>query len=388
MEGLKFRGRPPILIAKSIKDIVALRNEYVKVIMDRSQPIDNDFVNAIVSQSVMSWEGRKPRPALDQDGNFRCTDLDLLSFLYPVAARGAVIEIPRYRNRRQVVLRPDERKIGSNQFGPLTGLVSNKDVFSFSVQILDKTIVRKNWRTGKEEVGAPRNYMVVDCDGHWYTGWDKIVWDPSAAENRFLTEKGLWTGNTVYFKNYVHPNRWQSVFGAAHLLKKWLIARLDDEAGFYRAEMKRLEAKGIKLPSLPPREKPVYLPPTLEGETVPISVRTLEMVLDIPEFSGNYRSVPSTPKGLLATYRRQKLLTYVLKPFVQFGVRANEVAYFLHGINARDNSGKIAFWMEGRSWQPGWKASRGRTEWNIMVLSPDVALRWRAKTLTQRVSAD
>lgn len=162
---MKFRGRPPISIAKSVKDVVRLTDPYAKVIMDRSQIISEEFVGAIIGQSVMSWEGRNPRPALDEDGNLQCTDLDLLSFLTPIAARRAVIEIPRYSNRRKIVIRTDERKIGHNQFGPVTGLISNKEVFSFSVRIHDKTVVKRDLHTEEEEVGAYRNYMVVDCAG-------------------------------------------------------------------------------------------------------------------------------------------------------------------------------------------------------------------------------
>ena len=377
MKGLKFVGRPPILIADSVKSVVGLKDPYAKVIMDRGQGIDEDFVAAILGQSLMSWEGRNPRPAIDQHGNFQRTDLDLLSFLVPIAARGAVIEIPRYRNRRQIIVRSDERKVGTNNFGPLTGLTSNRDVFSFSVRIHDKTIVRTEHE--REEIGAHRNYMVVDCDGHWYQGWDKIVLDPIRAENAFLRENGLFTGNTVYFKDYVHPNRWQSVFSAAHLLKKMLVVRLDDEAHFYRMEVKRLQAAGI---NFPPSEKEAYSPPEFEGETLPIKVTTMEMALDIPEFSGNYDPVPAALYGLEHAYNRQKYVTYTLKPMAQFCVRANEAAYFLNGI------GQVAHWMEGRKWKSGWKTPGGRVEWNQMVLSPDVALRFRVKEVTQRVSAE
>ncbi len=383
MQGLKFRGRPPILIAGSVKGVVSLKNEYAQILMDRRQPIDEEFIGAIVAQSVLSWEGRNPLPALDPDGNFQGTDLDLLSFLTPIAARGAVIEIPRYRNRRKVVVRANERRVGNTRFGPITGLTSSQEVFSFSVRLFDQTIIKKDLETELEDVGSHRNYMVVDCDGHWYHGWDKIIWDPSREENRFLTEQGLWMGNTVYFRNYVHPNRWQSVFGAPHLLKKIALARIDDEAGFYRKEVKRLQEMAIVFP---PGEIKEYARTLYEGDTVPVLVQTMEMVLDIPEFSGAYLPVPDTQAGLVAAHRHQKYLTYTLKPLVQFGVRANEAAYFLHGVETA-NQGKIASWMEGRTWQPGWKAPKGRVDWNQMVLGPDMALRWRVKQVTQHISA-
>lgn len=380
MIGLKFRGRPPIKLAETVKDVVALKNEYAATIMDRGKHIDEDFVAAIMGQSLMTWEGRNPSPALDSNGNFQGTDLDLLSFLMPMADRGAVIEIPRYRNRRQIVRRAGERKVGSNQFGRLTGLVSHKDVLSFSVRIFDQTIVKRDSKTEKEQIGAPRTYMIVDCDGHWYYGWDCIRWDPTAVENHFLTEKDLWTDNSVVFKYYVHPNRWQSVFGAPYLLQKMLIERLDDEAQFYRAEVTRLQIMGIAFSS---GERPApYTPLEYEGETKPIKVETIEMVLDTPDFSGDHMPAEDTSQGLVNAYQRQKYLTYTLKPFVQFCVRANEAAYYQFGM------GKVAVWMQDRAWVSGWKPPRGRVAWKKMVLSNDVALRYRIKNVTQHVSAE
>lgn len=385
MIGLKFRGRPPIRIAESVKDVVNLKNSYAECISDRSQWIDGSFVGAILGQSVMSWEGRNPRPALDEDGNIQDTDLDLFSFLVPIAARNAVIEIPQYTNRRKVIMKSNERKIGSNQFGPIVGLISHKDVFSFSVRIHDKTIIVKNPRTEKEDIGAYRNYMFVDCSGRWYPGWNRIRWDPTLEENAFLRENSLLTGNVIYFKYSVHPNRWQSVFSAHYLLKKMLLARFNDEADFYRAEIKRLKNRGIKLP---PGTKPLHTPPIYyEGPTKPIKVVAMEMVLDIPDFKGSYPSVADTQQGLIAAYRRENYLTYTLKPIVQFFVRSNELAYFLYGGNFT-HRGKVAHWMEDRQWKSGYRIPRGKVDWNIMVLAPDVALRYRVKEITQRVSSE
>ena len=382
MIGLKFRGRPPIKLAESVKDIVSLENEYARMIMDRSVKIDEDTIAAIMGQSLMTWVGRNPAPALDSDGNFQGTDLDLLSFLMPMADRGAVIEISHYHNRRQIVRRANERKIGSNQFGVLTRLVSHKNVLSFSVGIHDETIVRRDSQTGRERIGAPRNYMIIDCDGHWYEGWDRIVWDPSAEENQFLTEKDLWSGNSVVFKYYVHPNRWQSVFGAPYLLQKMLIERLNDEAQFYGAEAARLEAMGISYPPGLGEGKFFSTPPEHQGETMPIKINTIEMVLDIPEFFGSYAPVSKNSNGLAGASNHAKRLIYTVRPFVQFCVRANEAAYFKFGQS------KVAHWMHDRQWVSGWRTPNGRIAWNLMPLSNDMALRYRIKTITQQVSAE
>ena len=383
MIGLKFRGMPPIRLAETVRDVATLKNEYAAMIMYRSAHIYKDFVAGIMGQSLMTWEGRNPAPALDSYGNFQGTDLDLLSFLVPMADRGAVIDISHYHNRRQVVRRANERRVGSSRFGPIIRLFSNKDALSFGVDMHDKSIIRRDPRTGREQVGGPRKYMLVDCDGYWYRGWDRISWDPTAEENHFLTEKSLWIGNTVTFRYYVHPNRWQSVFGAPYLLQKMLIERIDDEARFYRVEMERLKLAGIKFGVDPRRSSYIPSGPVeSKGETMPIKVSTIEMILDIPPFSGNYTPVGNDSRGLSQAHQRQKFLTYTLKPFVQFCVRANEAAYFHYGKSG------IAHWMQDRAWVHGWKPPRGRVEWNMMRLSTNMALRYRIKTVTQHVSAE
>lgn len=381
MFDLKFRGRPPVLIAKSVKGVANLTNEYAASIMNRATKIDEEFVSAILSQSIFSWEGRSPKPALDQDGNFRGTDLDLLSFLVPAVKRGAIIEIPEYRNRRKIVRKINERKIGRNSFGKAAGLVSNKDVFSFSVKIFDRTIAVADMENDTESNGAFRNYMIVDCNGHWYNGWNKIVWDPTAKENEFLSDMGLRTGNAISFRNYVHPNRKQSIYGAPYLLLKMLYLRLTDEADFYRREMKRLEALGIGLPE---GEKADYAPIDYQGHSREILVETMEVALDVPGFRGKYRAVSNDQAGLVKAYRRQKHLAYTLRPMVQFVIRADEAAFYLFG----QRNGFIANWMAKRYWKSGCRVPNDTAVWNQMVLSNDVAIRYCVKPILQEVSAE
>ena len=240
------------------------------------------------------------------------------------------------------------------------------------------TIARENIH-GEENLGAHRNYMIVDCDGHWYDGWERIVFKPTAPENSFLLDKWLWTENTVYFKYYVHPNRWQSIFSAQHLLKLLLVERLDEEATFYRNEMKRLALFGFEFPK---DVKATYEPPVFEGEVKQIDVHTIEFALDRPEFYSEYKHVQNSQKGLIEAYERQKYLTHTLKPQVRFCIRANEAAYFSYGI------GRIAPWMEGRTWEEGWRFPKGKVDWNFMRLGPEIGLRYRIKTVSQQVSAE
>jgi hypothetical protein len=379
--GLKFVGRPPIRIAESVRSVATLTNEYATCIMDRGYPIDEDFVDAVVAQSVFGWEGRKPKPALDEEGRFQGTDLDLLSFLVPVAERGAVIEFPHYRSRRPSVRREGERHVGGgSRFGQLTGLTSNQDVFSFSARIFDSTVVMADPDTGRETTGAFRNFMLVDLNGRWHKGWDRIIWDPSAQENAFLNQYDLWTGSTVVFRSAVHPNRWQSIFGAPYLLLKMLVERLKDEARFYFDEGKRLDHLGIRFSGGdgPQESAPLTASATM---TQKIEVATLEAVVDTPPFIGAYTEVPATRDGLRKAYEWRKKLLYTMKPKVQFITRADELAYFLHGNQ------RIASWLEGRRWNSGYKPPRGRVSWEQMVLSNDVALRYRIRKVTQDVAS-
>ena len=109
----------------------------------------------------------------------------------------------------------------------------------------------------------------------------------------------------------------------------------------------------------------------------------METVVDFPEFLGAYKSYSDEhPSNAQNAYEKQKLLTYTLKPLVQFITRADEVAYYKYG------QGKIASWMGNRKWQSGYKPPKGKVEWNLMTLSNDFALRYRIKEISQRVAVD
>lgn len=367
-------------VSESIHAITSLQDKLASRIMDRTQAIDKDLVDQVVARGVMNWEGRMPTPALDRSGNLIASDLDLLSFLVPLAQRGAVIEIPEYTSRRQVVQREGVRRVsGAPRFGRVNALISNKDVFSFSVELFDNTIITTDPSTGQESIGDFRRFMLVDVDGHWYDGWSSIQFKPNAPENKFLRQWGIIDeSGRVPFKWWVHPNRWQSIFGAAHLLKKLLYNRLDDEAKYYRAERKQLEGRGLALPSKALKEWPEV---TNKGDTAPIQVQTIESLLDHPSFVGSYSVLPDTQDGLVTAYERNKLITYVWKPFVQFGIRANEAAYAFHG------GGMIAPWLKGCEWQ-SFQESPRHAQWQRLVLSDGFALRLRRKTVTERVAVE
>jgi len=155
MQGLKFRGRPPIKLADSVLDVVHFNDPYAAIILDRGLQIDEDFVDAIVGQSILTWEGRNPSPALDEDGNFVGTDLDITSFLFPLSVREAVIEFPFYKAHRPSITRSTERRINTPvRFGKMVSMTSNQEFFSVSARILDQSVIIRNPKTG-EKVDVP-----------------------------------------------------------------------------------------------------------------------------------------------------------------------------------------------------------------------------------------
>ena len=370
---------PSLDIADSVRDVADGSNPYAAGLLDRRIPLSREAIEAVLNHSVIGWEGRRPTPALDGAGNFVGTDLDLFSFLVGISRRGPVIEVANYHNRRQVVKREGERRVGSATFGKIVGLTSHKDVLSFSVLVVDPSIIR-TWEDGSETMGAFRNYMLVDLDGHWYDGWDHIKWKPSVPENAFLEERRLWTGNTVYFKHWVHPNRYQALYGAPYMLTKLAVDRINDEAEFYSAEMRRLEATGIFLPD---GEKKPYEGSSYVGDTRPITVRTIEAIFDHPPFTGSYKPVSHNQKGLIEAYRRRKYLRYTLRPALQFVARADEAAFMHYGGDGL----RLPYWAQGAHWLDFQESPRHRIVWSRMELAQGAAMRVRIRDIKQQVSA-
>ena len=216
-------------VAETLKSIQG--SEIYARIMDPSDRL-TDLIEEVKDWWKMDLFGRNPCPALvdEQGALLKPTDLDLSCFLAALVDRGAVINLPRYENRRPRNLRDNEWIVSAgNRHGKLLGLTPNKNVFSFSVRMLDANVVKTGGKDG-DQVGAYRNFMVVDLDGHFYDGWRTIEFAPSYKENAFLSEKGLWTGNKIVFDRFVHPNRWVSFFGQPYVLTKLLLARIEAEA--------------------------------------------------------------------------------------------------------------------------------------------------------------
>jgi len=129
-------------VAATLKEIQG--SEIYARIMDPMDPLD-DLIEKMKGWWKLDLFGRRPTAALvDERGELlKPTDLDLASFLAALASRNAVIKLPTYKIRRPRQLRDDEWVTSAeNRHGKLCGLTSNKEVFSFSVLMIDANVVR------------------------------------------------------------------------------------------------------------------------------------------------------------------------------------------------------------------------------------------------------
>ena len=332
---------------------------------------------------------RSPGPAyFDPKGNLRMTDLDLACFMSALTDRHAVIDLPTYTSRRAPTIRQGEVVVSKeHRHGKITGLSANADVFSFSVKIFDANVIVAGQNGLEDSVGAYRNYMLVDIDGEWYDGWKSIHFIPSSKENDFLNDKKLWTGHTIHFKNFVHPNRWSAFYGSHYLLLKTLIARIEEQNKFLRSEVKRLLSVGITFPSSGEGSKK-FTPATTTGPSKPITVEAFECEIDAP-FRGEYEFTPASQSHLVEISSRLHTFQYDILPKLRFHARATELAFVKHG----GLEAGFPHWIEGAKWEVGYRVSpRSRTDWDRLVLHQaqvgqiGFALRCRTYAKTEQVA--
>ncbi|TAL43009.1 MAG: hypothetical protein EPN91_07245 [Salinibacterium sp.] len=362
----------------------------VRVLMDPRQNTD-EVVKILKAHWSYDLYSRSPGPALLQNGVLSPTDLDLACFMSALVDRKAVINLPRYQARRPVQQREGEVVLSKdNRHGKCLGLSANKDVFSFSVRIWDVNVMTHG-EGQEDQIGAFRNYMMVDLNGQWWEGWDRIEFVPQAKENQFLEDKKLWTGNTVYFKNFVHPNRWQSFYGKWYFVTKLCIDRLTAEAAFLRAEAKRMKEGGTKGPE-GKEVGPSESANVTKGASRREEVTAFEAVVDMPFNDWKFEALENTPENLVMAYERAKLLSFTEIPKLRFATRATELAY----SNQLKKMGTepMAAWVKDLTWERGYKEGpRSRTLWNRMIINQpfpfvqSVALRYRTYTKTEEVAA-
>jgi hypothetical protein len=358
-----------------------LDNPVMKTILDRSQHLD-EVIETVKGYWGYDMYTRKPGPAL-VDGVFEGTDLDLACFLTALADRGAVINIPKYKSMRPSTIVEGQRiSSKDNRHGKILKLVSNKDVFSFGINIMDMNVMTT------DSVGDFRTFSLTTPDGNWYDGWERIEFDPSAKENQFLTENKIWTENKVIFKYFVHPNRWISFYGQYYFITKALIARLTEQAADNYKQIKEMLAAGINYPESGVEAKKEW-PSSKKEEGKSVKFESMEVEIDTPDAINEYLQYDHDQKALILLTNQRRLWNNTIIPMLNFSARITEYAFYKHGRKA-DGNEKMPAWLSGGTvWERNFKFPRKRVEWDrLKLVQPgvgaySVAIRKRLKTKSE-----
>lgn len=389
-------------IAKSLENI--LDNPIVAVSLDRSQPISG-AIDQVIDHWSVDLSKRNPAPAVvEDDPDYEGTDFDLFSFFMFLSQRRAVLNIPDYENLRKSSLASNQIVIArENRHGQLLWLESGSKTHTFHIEMIDYNVLAT--RGGKEIVGAPRKFAVVDDFGELYDGWTRYQWYSSEQEDKFIKENNLErVPGTLEFNYFVHPNRAFSFYGSPYMATKILAMRIKDQASFYRNLAKQLVAEGVKLMFPEEENEPV----TYEhrGQTMPQIVQNLEAKMIIPDFHGEYPIVgmerhngtrvfsqfdkmPDDLREKASVLRYSKWvsdkLSYRYGPPVRAAARAVELAFFKYGLTTNN----------GYETRPGWpvpdwdrdfrEGPRKRIDWNRLQLNDYVQLLYRVRETTVQV---
>jgi len=365
-------------VAKTLMTI--LDHPLVQDLMDR-QSNCLDLIDDVNSWWMPDLFSRKPSPAeFDDSGNLiKATNLDLATFLYSLADRKAVINLPVYTSRRPKSTTEGTIVTSSqNRHGQIIGLVSNKEVFSFGIRILDMNVISSG------QVGFPRAYIITDFDGSFYSGWKSIQFIPDAKENQFLFEHKLLSENKILFDNFVTPEKWISFYGQYYFITKSLIQRLVEEQTHLKSEKERLIKAGVKIDendSIQPE-----FPPTSKEPGKKIQVDAFEVEVDLPEYINSYLSYPTTVEDLKLVVDKISKIRKALEKF-RFMARCVELA-----ASKQKYMETFPSWIQNVSWETNYKASsRSRSFWNrLRIVQPgpfqkSIAIRTRWFKVTQQV---
>lgn len=368
-------------VAKTLKSISS--NPIVSVILDKTADI-----RPVIEKVQKYWGydlfSRTPGAAY-RDGVFVGTDLDLAAFLYALIGREAAINIPRYKSMREKNFKSSEIVTSKeNRHGHLVSLVSNKETFIFSIRIRDMNIMNA------AGVGDYRTFSLTGFDGTWYDGWDTLQFIPSAKENDFLKKTDILTDGSIVFSNFIHPNRWTSMYGQYYFITKLLIDRLTAESSHYFSEIKRMIAEGVEYPEA---EAPtVWESPDKKGETKSIKVQAFNAEVDYPADGSEFPVYENTQENLVMLTKKRKDFVYKTTPHLRFMTRATEQAFATH-INTRGLD-SMPSWLKDVKWEEGYKQKGKRTLWNRLVYfqpgvgETGVALRFRQYEKSERVDID
>ena len=352
------------LMAQTIRDVVELKAPDVLRIMDLTQPMTREFVLDVVHRGLFGYRHRRPVALYDERGSLQGngTDFDLLSMMFALAERGAVIHIEEYRrlHSKQVTLGVRRVRDGL-RFGHIVGPISNARNFTFSLRINDVGVIKKG-RDDAEQIGEERTYAFTIPDGlpNGVGGVVRIRFAPDREENGWLTRSGvIHDGEALSFddRNVVHVNRRQALGAAPYLAMKLLLNRLKLELEHVEVCCSSRNSKGLRCGT---QSKALF-----------------EAVLEHPPFNCD-GEVASLVGGVASALKRVGELRSLIQ-LVQFVVRADELAYWSYGYDTQ----YVNQWLGSATWRQ-WtlsgasKGLRSLVAWRRLDLGHGFALRVRA----------
>jgi hypothetical protein len=371
---------PKKQVAKTLTEV--LEHPVMRKIQDLGSDI-TEITDTVVGFWKYDLMNRKPSPAMyDDAGNLlQTTNLDLATFLYALWDRGACINIPTYKGwRPKTVTEGQVVTSSANRSGKITGLVGNKDLFSFNIRILDSNVMTT------DSIGFPRAFSLTDPNGDWYEGWRTIQFLPTAKENKWLTESKIWDSHKIVFDHFVSPTRWISFFGQYYFMTKAMIDRLSAEKKHLTGVKKRMEANGIELPESSRETFPEYGKSTKE-EGKSVKYKTMVVEVDVPDPTGEFRDYADTQENLVEVYTRLRKIRLGQEK-LSFSARTVEYAMY-----SQDKFNNFPAWIKNVQWEEGFKvSSRSRTEWKRLklvqpgVAQRSVAIRYRIKEKSEIVA--
>lgn len=341
-------------VAKTITSI--LDDPTFQKIQDRSSDIE-----PLMDEVLKYWEidmyKRRPSMAMDEAG-IKTTDLDLVSALFALKDRGAVINLPKYKAMRKTVLKEGEHVVSKdNRHGKILNISGAEKTFSFGVLIEDMNVMTT------DGVGAFRRFNLTNLEGKWYDGWKCIEFLPDENENAFLAENELWTGNSVRFDNFVHPNWWVSFYGQYYLKSKRMIERISEQFSDTNKQLKAMKEK-IKFVAegngTSKKSDSDYGTKEV-GKTKKVEINAFEVRLEMPEFEGEF---PVYEANVTNLKKLEKLLKKMrsTKSKLMFMCRAIELAHY-------QAKNRFPSWIKGAKWEKGYKPTpRAKNEWERLIL--------------------
>ena len=316
------------------------------------------------------------------------TDLDLFSFLFNLASRQAVINIPKYLIKDDKRVYSNQRTVSDeNRHGKLLRLGANRKHFGFFIRVLDANVI--TWDSqDREGVGAYRNFYVVSPDGKLYDGWENIEFRPTRVESDFFEKNSHFIQdqskiyfskfvhnfhNQIRFNKFVHETRRNSIFSKMYLINKALQIRLEDEAKYCRTLAKQMREKGIFYT----KDESSDRISEIELESPKKQYSITEISVEIPDFSGLYSFSSETPNDLKFLDERAKLISYKLLPRLRLWTKMCELGYVLYS----PYKDYVAFWVENM-WEEGYKKPKGRSVYSCLKIDEDFNLLRREVTIT------